>query len=264
MKRKYLSLARVAMQNSVARRGAFLVNMAAGLIYVVAMFYLWRAIFANRDQLAGYTWEEMKAYLLVAFLANTLLSWYSETRIAGQVLDGSVAMDLLKPLDFQTARLAETIGISVFEGGITALMASSALLLFGGVMLPPSLAMDVLFLISLAASLLIKFGVVYLSGLLCFWTSSAIGIVWARAAITSLLSGALVPLAFFPRWLEVLALALPFQGIVATPAAIYLGRVQGAAALQLVGLQLVWVVVLWFAGRLLWRWGVRQVTVYGG
>ncbi len=264
MKRKYRSLARIAMQNSLAHRGAFLVNMSASLIYVAAMFYLWRAIFANQSRVAGYSWEELKAYLLVAFLSSTLLSWYSETRIAGQVLDGSVAMDLLKPLDFQAARLAETLGTSVFEGGVTALMVCLVLVLFRGVIAPPDIAMAALFLVSLAAGLLIKFGVVYLAGLICFWTSSAIGVIWARAAITSLFSGALVPLAFFPPWLETLALALPFQGIVYTPAAIYLGRVNTLGALRLVALQFIWVLLLWLGGKLLWRWGVRQITVYGG
>lgn len=264
MKRKYLSLAVIAMQNSLARRAMFVVNMGSGLLYLLATFFLWRAIFAGRELLAGYTWEEMKAYLLVAFLTNTLLSWYSETRIAGQVLDGSVAMDLLKPLDFQTARLAETLGTSVFEGGLGALMACAALLVFGGIMPPASLSLGCLFALSLVASLLIKFGVVYLAGLVCFWTSSGLGIIWARIAITSLLSGALVPLSFFPRWLELLALALPFQGIVYTPASIYLGRVTDAQALRLIAVQWLWVAGLWLAGRLLWRWGIRQVTVYGG
>jgi ABC-2 type transport system permease protein len=73
-----------------------------------------------------------------------------------------------------------------------------------------------------------------------------------------------VPLTFFPDWLETIAQALPFQGIVYIPAAIYLGRVQGEEALRLVSLQLAWVLVLWVAGRLLWRRGIRQVTVHGG
>src|SRR5687768_14958078 len=122
VKRKYLSLARMTMQQSLAYRGMFLVNMCASIFFIVAMFYLWRAIYAGRQEIAGFTWDEMKAYLLIAFISNTLLSWYSETRISGLILDGQVAMDLLKPLDFQAARLWETLGTSVFEGGVSVVM----------------------------------------------------------------------------------------------------------------------------------------------
>lgn len=90
------------------------------------------------------------------------------------------------------------------------------------------------------------------------------GIAWMRAAITNFFSGALVPLAFFPGWLEKLSLLLPFQGIVYIPASIYLGRLEGLQALQSVGLQLLWIIVLWLGARLMWNWAVRQVTINGG
>lgn len=262
--KKYLSLGKISMQNAIAHRSAFIINMTASLIFAAAMFYLWRAIYAGRSNVAGYSWDELKAYLLIAFISNTLLSWYSETRIAGMILDGSVAMDLLKPLDFQKARLAETLGTSIFEGGVSVVMMSIVLVLFAGIRLPASAGASALFVVSMVASLVIKFSVVYLAGLVCFWTSNSLGIVWARAALTSLFSGALVPLPFFPSWLEAIALALPFQGIVHTPASIYLGRATGTDALSLLALQLFWCVALWFAGKGMWRWAVRQVTIHGG
>jgi len=87
---------------------------------------------------------------------------------------------------------------------------------------------------------------------------------WLRIAIMNLLSGALIPLTFFPPWLRTFAFALPFQGIVYIPASLYLGRSEGQAALQLICLQVLWVVVLWVCGRALWSRAVRQVTIHGG
>lgn len=264
MLRKYISLANVSLQNSLAYRGSLLVSFAASLLYVVAIFYLWKAIFSSRAEVGGYSWTEMKAYLLIAHASNSLLSWYTEMRISNRILDGNVAMDLLKPVDFQVARLAETLGASVVEGGITVVMMVILLFVFAGVMLPASAESSMLFCISLCLSLLIKFEIVYLFSLLCFWTSSGRGVAFARIALTRLLSGALVPLAFFPDWFEGVALALPFQGMVHTPASLYLGHLAGSSGLQAVGLQLIWVVGLWIAGRRMWNWAVRQVTIHGG
>lgn len=263
-KKKYVSMAKVSMQNTLAYRFNYFISLTASFIFILSMFYLWKAIYAGRTELAGYSWEEMKTYLFITFLSTAMLSWYSETRISGKILDGSVAMDLLKPLDFQKARMAETIGTSIIEGWVAAAMITVFIVLYAGILLPEHLLNGILFVISLFISLFIKFGIVYISSLLCFWTTSSIGIAWGRAAITNLLSGALIPLTFFPGWLEATAQLLPFQGIVYIPTSIYLGRSEGAEALQLIGLQLFWVIVLWATGKLMWNWAVRQVTIHGG
>lgn len=259
----YISIANRSMQNTISYRASYIITFASNAIFFAAMYALWAAIFDGRAELSGLTWEQMKAYLLVTFTANSLLSYYSETRISGKILDGSVAADLLKPLDFQKARLAETLGSTIVEGALTVIVMVIVLALTAGVFMPDALH-GALFLLSLAASLTVKFGIVYMAGLLCFWSTGSLGIVWARTAITNLFSGALVPLAFFPKWLESAALLLPFQSIVHTPAAIYLEQVDGFEALRLIALQIVWGILLWFAGKLMWNWAVRQITIHGG
>lgn len=264
IKRKYVSLAKMTMQNAIAYRSTYFISLLGSLIFVLAMFYLWKAIFDGREQLSGFSWEQMKAYIFITFLTNSLISWYSETRIAKKIISGEVAMDLLKPLDFQKARVAESIGSSLMEGCIAAVMIGAVLLLTNGIILPSTGLSAVLFLISLTASVLIKFCIIYVASLICFWTSNGMGVAWMRAAITNFFSGALVPLAFFPDWLEQLARLLPFQGIVYIPASIYLGKLEGMQAVQSIGAQLLWVVLLWLAAKLMWRWAVRQVTINGG
>lgn len=264
IKKKYISIAKTSMQNTIAYRSSFIINISASLIAIISLFYLWKAIFIGHSELCGYSWEQMKAYLLITFITNTLLSWYSETAISKKILDGSVAMDLLKPLDFQKARLAETVGSSIFESLIGIVMSIILLLIFTGIILPKDLITWLLFIISLFAAILTKFGIIYIAGLFCFWTSNPFGIAWARAAITNFFSGALVPLAFFPIWLKNISMFLPFKGIVYIPASIYLGDIKGSEAVNEVIIQLIWLVGIFALGRLLWRWAVRQVTIYGG
>ncbi|MBW8349892.1 ABC-2 family transporter protein [Bacillus sp. IITD106] len=262
--KKYRSIAKITMQNTMAYRFNYFISLISSLIFILAMFYLWKSIYAGRTELAGFTWDQMKAYLFITFLTNSLVSWYSETGISRKILDGSVAMDLLKPLNFQKARLAETLGSSIVEGLIGAIFVTIFVILFAGVLVPDNAFTIVLFAISLVISLVLKFSIVYIFSLLCFWTTSAVGIAWSRAAITNLFSGALIPLTFFPDWLKALASILPFQGIVYIPASIYLGKIQGVEAVQMLCLQLFWVFVLWMVGKIMWNWAVRQVTIHGG
>jgi ABC-2 type transport system permease protein len=264
IKRKYISIAKNTMQHTLAYRSTYFISLLGTFIFFFSMLYLWKAIFAGRAELSGYSWEQMKVYLFITFLTNSLISWYSETKISRKILSGDVAMDLLKPIDFQKARVAETMGSTLLEGGIAVLLISMMLIFTQGFIMPSSLLSGILFSISLIASLLIKFGIVYIASLICFWTSNGMGIAWTRAAVTNFFSGALVPLTFFPEWLEALCYMLPFQGIVYIPASIYLGKMNGYEMLQMIGLQVFWVLLLWMLGKLMWKWSVRQVTIHGG
>jgi ABC-2 type transport system permease protein len=261
--RKYVSLGKMMLAQTIAYPRALLLRLLTQIFSAVALFALWQAIAAHGAGLGDYTLAEIKAYVSIALLTNMVMT-FAEGSIAWRVLDGSIAMELLKPIDFQRARLAETIGSGVFEAIVATAIIGVFGLVYGGIALPHSPAVWLLVPISLLLSLSIKFGIIYLTGLLCFWTSSALGMTWLRIAIMNLLSGALIPLTFFPPWLRSFAFALPFQGIVYIPASLYLGRSEGQAALQLIGLQLLWVVLLWACGRALWNRAVRQVTIHGG
>jgi ABC-2 type transport system permease protein len=262
--KKYRSISNRSLQNVLAYRTSYIITFASNFVNLLAIYFLWQGIYGGRIELGGYTWDQMKTYLLVTFLANSMLSWYSETAISSKILDGSVAADLLKPIDFQSARFAETLGSSLLEGGMGAIIIGTFMLFTPGVSIPHSPVIWVLFIVSMLAAMVVKFGVVYLAALLCFWSTGSMGIVWARIAITNLLSGALVPLVFFPDWLENLAMILPFQSIIHTPTVIFLQQADGLEMIQLIAVQCLWGAALWLVGKLMWNWAVRQVTIHGG
>jgi ABC-2 type transport system permease protein len=259
-----MSLANRSMQNSMAYRMPFILNMCASLFFMLANYFLWKAIFNGHETLGGFNWEQMKAYLVISLVSNTIMSYYSESRIANIIIDGNVVMDLLKPIDFQKARFAEAAGISVFEGIVSAILTGLVMWISAGIATPKTILMWSLFVISFLLAQGLKFCVIYLFSLLCFWTTNSLGIAWGRAAITNLFSGALVPLAFFPSVLQKICTYLPFQGILHTPALIYLGKMGGTSALLAILVQMLWIVLLWVAGKWLWSAAVKQVTVYGG
>jgi ABC-2 type transport system permease protein len=114
--RKYVSIARTSLSITFVYRAGFALNMVGSIFYVVAMFYLWQTIFlGSPGALSGFTWPQMKAYLLVAFLLNSLMTWYAEWNMSQDLREGRVATDLARPMDFQASRLASAIGPVPFE-----------------------------------------------------------------------------------------------------------------------------------------------------
>jgi ABC-2 type transport system permease protein len=205
----------------------------------------------------------MKAYLLVGFLCGALVSQSADWRMAGRIQDGMVAIDLTKPVDYQRARFAEVVG-GAWTEMTAALLVCAGVLLFTGPVPWPSWSGASLFVVSLLAVLPLRFLIVYVSALACFYTQNYLGVHWARLVIVSLFSGALVPLSFFPQWLQHIAAVLPFTSMSATPALLFVGQLHGGEAVAMIAVQFGWVVVLWLLARLLFRHAVRRVTIHGG
>jgi ABC-2 type transport system permease protein len=263
--RKYFSLAKASLEIIFVYRAGFVVNQIGSVFYVVAMFYLWQVIFLGKTgNLGGFTWPEMKAYLLVAFLLNSTMTWFDEWQMGQDIREGRVATDLARPVDFQVKRFAEAAGPVPFE--ITSALCIGAIVafIFGGIAFPADPAHLALFIVSAGLATLLKFSIIYCVSMAAFWTTGMEGVQNARFAIVNIFSGALIPLVFFPDWLRAVAGVLPFQGLISTPALTYLGHMDGRTTALMIGTQALWAIALLLFGRLLWRSAVKAVTINGG
>jgi ABC-2 type transport system permease protein len=100
--------------------------------------------------------------------------------------------------------------------------------------------------------------------LLAFWLVDVRGVLASYVLATTLLSGLVVPVRWFPAPVAALAAATPFPSMVQTPADVLTGHVHGAAALAAVGVQVAWLVVVGGLGRLALRSAQRRLVVQGG
>jgi ABC-2 type transport system permease protein len=261
--RAYLSLAAAALRSLLAYQGSFLFGLLAMTFGTLAMLYLWRAVLDHGGSAGGFDWPAMKAYLLVTYVAGALVSNYTDYRMASRIRDGDVALDLVRPVDYQRARFAEASGVAVYEVGAALVVTAVAVLAFGGVPTPAAEAAG-LFVVSAALVLPLRFCVVYMSALATFWTQNYVGVNAARIALVTMFSGAVVPLVFFPAWLRDVITLLPFAGMASTPGLIYVGALRGSAAVTAVAVQAAWAFGLWVLARALWLAASRKLTVHGG
>jgi ABC-2 type transport system permease protein len=263
--RKYFAIAKASLEVIFVYRAGFTVNLIGSVFYVVAMFYLWQTIFLGKPGALGvFTWPQMKAYLIVAFILNSTMTWFDEWAMGQDVREGRVATDLARPIDFQLKRLAEATGPVPFELTSAVTIGAVVAFVFGGIALPADPTHLALFILSAALATLLKFSIIYCVSMTAFWTTGMDGVSNARMAVQNIFSGALIPLVFFPDWLRGLASVLPFQGMISTPALTYLGAMDGPTTAFMIGAQAVWAFGLLLFGRLLWRSAVKAVTINGG
>src|SRR5713226_8000200 len=195
-RQKYVSLTLTSIQRAIAYRGTMLLNLLAGLIWVTLVYYLWKTVFSARGTLQDFSWNEMRTYIVIAYAVNSLLSFQSLMRMMSTIRTGEVANELLRPIDYLGAQLAQAIGSACIEGVLSsgiALLASFLLLNIAPPHTPLALGF---FMLSICFGFLIKFLLGYLVAILCFYTLNALGLIWAQTAVINLFSGALIPLSF--------------------------------------------------------------------
>ncbi|GAB7046446.1 ABC transporter permease [Catenuloplanes indicus] len=259
----YAAVTRTAVRAILTYRLNFVLGFFGSVVQLLAMYAVWQALLAGRAEVGGLTWPQMKAYLMVVFLTGSLVSVVSDFEMADRIRDGMVALDLTKPLSYQAARFAETVGAAGLELCTAAVICLGYGMLAGPMAMPGG-GMLALFAVSLLAVVPVKFLFSYLGSLACFWTQNYFGVLWARQTLVLLFSGALVPLGLMPSLLRDVAEVLPFVGVAATPARIFAGDVAGPAAVVLVLQQVLWGVALWLLARAAWRGALRRLTVHGG
>ncbi len=121
-----------------------------------------------------------------------------------------------------------------------------------------------MFVPSLVLGFLVSWGLQFLMGMVAVFTIEVRRISWVYQAVGSFFSGQLVPLWIFPPLLAQIAALLPFQALVSIPLSIYIGRLEGAQALQALGIQAAWAAALLLACRLVWDRAHRKLIVQGG
>jgi len=266
--RAYAGVTRVVSRTLFVYRSNFIVNAFGLLMQVYLLRVVWAAVFppSGHTVSGGHviTLGSQIAYSTLATVQFSLFSPWQVSMVPQRVRDGTIAIDLARPISFNSQMLAWQLG-STLGNAPFALLALPFAVLVGGAQLPASAGAGLEYAVSLVLGYLLAVLLGALMGMVAFWTLEIQGILLIYLMISRFLAGALVPLWFMPGWLRDIAQWLPFQGTTYTPVAVYLGQLGGTrAVLAAIAAQAVWVVAL---SLLLWvvcRRALRRVTVQGG
>ena len=262
--RAALPFARIGFLNMLAFRARYYVGVLTYLFNVSVYYFIWRAVFRTGHAVAGLSLEDMITYVAVGWAIRSFYFNEIDREMGTQVQEGKLAMNLIRPVDFQTVMIADAAGQSAFRAILFTVPISIVLALIFPLKPPASVAACLLFLWSAVVSFFLVAAINFLVGLIAIRSKSILGILRAKYLVLELLSGLLIPTTLFPEPLRTLLLASPFPHINFTPAAIYLGKATGGEALRLLALQAGWTLVLLAAGQWAWRRSQQRITIQGG
>lgn len=230
-------------------------------------FYLWKAIYRSSDSMIikGFSLNEMIVYVLISFITAVIVNADICYLISREVKDGSIAINLIRPINYQKRMFFESLGnlmynfiIVFFIGFVVVTMIQ---IRYSGKI---SMVNTILYFVSIFAGFLINFYYSYMFGLLSFKITNMWGLTQIMNAISQLLSGALIPMVFFPSWMQGMFNFLPFSSMIYTPSMIYLGKLTNIEIIKAISIQFLWVIILMIIGRQMWKALIKELTILGG
>lgn len=251
------------------QQSAYLAAAIGGLIANVTFGFLKAAILsatvvAAGGELAGYDVGQMMAFVWLGQAMLGLINVYGRDVLGERVRSGDIAVDFLRPLNLQAAGLASFLGQRLFTllpRGLPSFLVGA---LVTGLAMPTQVAPYLLGAVSVLIAMSLSYACVYVLNILGFWLVETRGLQVGYSVVAGFFCGLYVPVGIFPTWLQVLAHSTPFPSTMMTPINVLSGRVSGADALLVIGVQLAWLAVTLALGHLLTRAGRRHLEVQGG
>ena len=266
--KRLTSLTRAGVIESLQFRLGTAVTIFANLIYLALVYFLWKAIYdsSGSDVVNGMTFYDTMIYLILATAIFNFLEMFIVWDMSRAIQSGEIIMHLLKPMKYRKYTFWSYSGNHVISFCLTFVPTFIVVMLVTKGAIP--MGVNILFfIISLVLALIINFNIEMLVAPICLYTESTWGINIVKETIVLLLSGATIPLAFFPETFRKVLDFLPFRAVYDIPLTILLKK-NGAdtpeGLLQMLALQLGWCIILTVAGNLFWNHAVKQITVNGG
>jgi ABC-2 type transport system permease protein len=215
--------------------------------------------------LGGYTSSSIGAYVwLSQGLLGALGVMGPALEIVDRIKNGDVAIDFLRPMDIQFGYLASDLGRGACTLLLRGLPSVAAGMLTFELALPHATCPYLLGAVSVVLAVAISFLLQFAVALAGFWLVETRGIRLLYQILATFLAGLYVPVHLFPGWLRAVAGCTPFPSQLQTPIDVLSGRVTGAAAVHVIGLQMVWAGLAIALGRTLLRAGRHKLEVQGG
>ena len=132
----YLFVAKVRIQSALAYRFNVISTISIQCLLMFAMACFWKAAYGGTGNVSGVGEREMLTYTTISVIMGNLLTMGVEGRIESSVRSGSVALDMLKPVNIYGIYLAEDLGdmaVAFFQTAVPLFLIGSAL--FGMIVL---------------------------------------------------------------------------------------------------------------------------------
>jgi len=233
--------------------------MAEPIIYLV----VWSTVaHAQGGVVGGYTPAGFAAYYIVWTLVRNMNIVFTPYGWEWRIQRGQLSGYLLAPIHPLHRDIAYFAGMKIVVIILWLPLAAFLALVFRPVLAPTPLAVGVFFL-AIWGAYLIRTMLLWILGLVSFWTTRVAALFELYFALELLLSGRLVPMTLMPAWVQQLARYLPFQWTFGFPIEALVGSLSAGQLLTGLAMQVFWITLGVLIVQVVWRAGIRRYSAVG-
>ncbi len=263
----YWKVALLGWQDSLVYRFNALVWVLYAVVPALTLMLVWIAAYEGQPnaRIGGLNLGEMLTYYLLVTALSVAITPNAEWDIASAIRDGKITPFLLRPVSYFGYRMAWETSYQVVK---TAMMLPAFGLIWwffrAYIQIPPfDLVRFSLFVISCVGAYIVLSQLKFLLGISAFWLLEPGGLMEIWNVLSGLFAGRLLPLQLLPAWAQVVGQALPFSILYAFPLQILLNKASTDEILWGFARQSVWLLVLTFAVKWVWRRGLLAYEAVG-
>lgn len=262
--KKYMDHVRIGMKEHLVYPSAVWAKLFSKIIYLYLQFCIWSALFSSGSlKNPSLNKTDTLRYIVVSTIVSTVIECNVIEKINAQIQSGNIATELIRPIGFKRMLLSRHLGDTAIK--IICYMIPLIVLVKASVSLQLLCIEQIgIGMISIILAYCIQFLYSLAIGLLAFWLIVTWPINMFFGAIYKLLSGAWIPVTMFPETLYRISLFLPFRAIYAIPVSILTGSMTMNEIWHSIGIQMIWLIILYILVQFIWYVGRNKLVVQGG
>src|SRR5208283_2053367 len=195
----YVEFSRVGFVNILAFRLRYFTGIITYFLNVTVYYFIWSAVYRGGLSIAGYNLAQMITYVSVGWIIRSFYWNTIDQEMAYEVIEGKIAMDFIKPVSIQWMWISRAMGESAFRLVLLTLPTAVILALVFPIQGPASRENFLLFMAAVAGSFFLMAAINFMIGTCAIPLKSILALIRAKYWLVELLSGLLVPVAFFPE-----------------------------------------------------------------
>lgn len=262
---RYIRFFLLHLQQVFETRSRVFVWFVISLFNPIILILYWQGAKFTSTAGSQFTISFITSYYLLQLIIGTMLVSHIEEEVAVyDIQEGNLASYILKPLSYFLRKFFSDFSYRVFQGAI-GLIVVAILFIFYGSFFTISHSPLVLFLSFIIAifAYLISFTYKMTMAIISFWLIDIQGLFQLSEMMMFMFAGFIMPIYFFPKWLEIVTYFLPFPYIVYFPIVAFLGKLSVVELLQVIAAQIIWLALLGGIFSLLWKNGVKKFSGVG-
>src|ERR1700732_4654446 len=114
----YAEFSRVGFVNILAFRLRYFTGIITYFMNVTVYYFIWSAVYSSGQSIAGYNLAQMITYVSVGWMIRSFYWNTIDQEMAYEVIEGKIAMDLIKPVSIQWMWICRAMGDSAFRSGL--------------------------------------------------------------------------------------------------------------------------------------------------